>query len=102
MAKMTRPKGTGIHRKLIEEAIETAVRNNFGEGIVASVEITFDEDDFDLDVVNVAVILNRPVEKTQISGFGLKLRNALDKLNSEWFPLVSFIAKNEYNRRRAG
>ena len=62
--------------------------------------ISFDEDEFEGDVVNIAAIFNRSVGKKQLSGFGLTLRNELDKLNSEWFPLVSFIAKNDYARRR--
>ena len=102
MAEMKQLEHVIIDRDQIKETIENAVRNNFGEGTVSSIDIGFNDDDVDVDVVNVAVILNRPVNKNQLSGFGLKLRNELDRLNSGWFPLVSFIAKNEYTRRRTG
>jgi hypothetical protein len=101
MAQSTQSKSMLIDQDAVKKAIENAVYSNFGEGDVASIDIQFDDDGYDADIVNVAVILNREVDKKQVSGFSLKLRNALDKVNSEWFPLVSFINKNEYRGRRA-
>jgi hypothetical protein len=85
----------------IKHAISDAVYSHFGDGTVARIDISFDDDDFEANVVNVTIVLNRLVHKDQIAGFSLKLRNVLDKLHSEWFPLVSLVAKNEYERRRA-
>jgi hypothetical protein len=63
MAQMAKPKHVALDRNLIEDTIEKAVRSNFGEDTIASVNISFDEDEFEGDVVNIAVILNRSIDK---------------------------------------
>jgi hypothetical protein len=99
---MQQPQSVIINREEIKKVISNAVYSRFGEGTVATVDISFDEDGFDMDVVDVVIVLNRTIDKTLLSGFSLKLRNELDKLNSDSFPLVSFIARKEYERRRNG
>jgi hypothetical protein len=88
-----------IDRDSIKEAINALIERNFSGGAVASVDISFADDDFDSAIVNVKIILNKQVDRSSLSRFGLKLRNALNDLESDRFPVVSFIAKNEYERR---
>jgi hypothetical protein len=85
----------------IREAIIASVYETFGEGAVASVNVQFLSDDEPIgDIVDVRIILKEDAPRDLVAKFGLKLRLSFAKLETDRFPVVSFIAKSEFERRQ--
>ena len=83
----------------IKSIIEASVRESFRPETVSSVEISWADADLADNVIDVKIILNGTAERESMSSFGLKLRRAFDQNRIDGFPLVSFIAKKEFERR---
>jgi hypothetical protein len=83
----------------LKSIIEASVRENFRPEIVSSVEVSMADGEHVENVIDVNIILNGTAERESMSSFGLKLRRAFDQNRIDGFPLVSFIAKKEFERR---
>jgi hypothetical protein len=92
----------------VARAIADRLRPDF-EGIeIVTVNVAPDRDQYGDDILSIEVVFEGNLkgdDALHVAGAGLRLRPVLEEIDTDLYPLISFVSKVDYDRghrRRAG
>jgi len=87
--------------QLIADAVATRLQRDFRNVRILRVNVAEDVDRDGDDILLIEVVFEGDLKGRDVASAARRLRPALEEIDADIFPLLSFVSKVDYDRGRA-